>query len=61
VVPPLFIVTDNRGTEQNVEPSMNRTLRGINFEGRDEFENANDSIRVNRELDSNDLQHEKHD
>jgi hypothetical protein len=59
-------MTDDRGTEQNGEPSMNRTLRGIRIDGSDEFENANDSIRVNREFDSNeidenDLQHKKHD
>jgi hypothetical protein len=57
-------MTDDRCTEQNAESSMNRTLRGIKIDRSDEFERANDSIRVNREFDSNetdesDSQHEK--
>jgi hypothetical protein len=53
-------------TEQKAEPSMNRTLRGITIDRSDEGENANDSIRVNREFDSNeidesDLYDKKHD
>jgi hypothetical protein len=41
------------------------TLDGITIDSRDEFENASDSTRVNREFDSNviaesDLHHEKH-
>jgi hypothetical protein len=48
------------------EPSMNRTLRGIIIDSNDDHENACDSIRVNRDLDSNeidesDLQYEKLD
>jgi hypothetical protein len=41
-------------------------LRGIKIDSSDDDENADDSIRINRELDSNeidesDLQYEKHD
>jgi hypothetical protein len=62
---PLSILIDDRFTEQKAEPSMNRTVRGITIDRSDESENANDSIRVNREFDSNeidesDLQFEKH-
>jgi hypothetical protein len=44
---------------------MNWTVRGITIDWSGEWENANDSIRVNREFDSNlidesDLQYEKH-
>jgi hypothetical protein len=50
----------------NAEPSINRTCRGISIDLSDEYENADDSIRSNREFDSNeidesDLQSEKHD
>jgi hypothetical protein len=43
---------------------MNRTFRGITIDWSDDFENANDSIRVNCEFDSNmidetDLQYEQ--
>jgi hypothetical protein len=38
----------------NAEPSMNRTFRGISIHLSDEDENADDSIRVNREFGSND-------
>jgi hypothetical protein len=34
---------------------MNWTFRGISIELSDECENANDSIRVNREFDSNEI------
>jgi hypothetical protein len=37
------------------EPSINRTLRGIMIDLSDEDENASDSIRVNREFDSNEI------
>jgi hypothetical protein len=45
---------------------MNRTLRGISIDRSDEYENAYDSIRCNREFDSNEIdesdsQHEKHE
>jgi hypothetical protein len=42
---------------------MNRTPRGITIDRSEESQNAFDSIRVNREFDSNeiDLQSEKHD
>jgi hypothetical protein len=45
---------------------MNRTVRGISMNLSDEPENAEDSIRINREFDSNEiyennLQDEKHD
>jgi hypothetical protein len=41
-------------------------LRGISIDRSDEYENASDSIRINREFDSNeidesDLQSQKHD
>jgi hypothetical protein len=53
-------------TSRNAEPSINPTFRGISMDASDERENAEDSIRFNRELDSNeidesDLQLEKHD
>jgi hypothetical protein len=49
----------------NAELSMNWTLRGIVIDSSDEFENADDSTRINREFNSNvidesDLQDEKH-
>jgi hypothetical protein len=52
-------------TQQNAEPSINWTFRGITIDESDEFENASDSIRVNRESDSivideSDRQFEKH-
>jgi hypothetical protein len=34
---------------------MNRTVRGISIDTSDEYENASDSIRFNREFDSNDI------
>jgi hypothetical protein len=37
------------------ELSMNRTLRGITIDSSDEWENAEDSIRVNLEFDSNEI------
>jgi hypothetical protein len=54
------------GISVKAEPSMNWTFRGITIDWSDDWENANDLIRVNREFDSNvidesDLQDEKHD
>jgi hypothetical protein len=40
---------------QNAEPSMNSTFRGIAIDSSDESENADDSIRINREFDSNEI------
>jgi hypothetical protein len=37
------------------EPSITRTARGISIDSNDEDENTSDSIRVNRELDSNEI------
>jgi hypothetical protein len=39
-------------SEKQVELRIS-TLRGIKIDGSEEFENARDSIRVKRELDSN--------
>jgi hypothetical protein len=39
----------------NAEPSMNCTLRGISIDSSDENENAFDSIRINLEFDSNEI------
>jgi hypothetical protein len=55
------IYTTQKPDEQRIS-----TLDGITIDSSDEDENADDSIRVNRDLDSNemdesDLQHEKHD
>jgi hypothetical protein len=49
----------------NAEPSMNRTFRGSLIDLSDDHRNANDSIRINRESDSNEIdksrrQQEKH-
>jgi hypothetical protein len=57
---------DDNITEMKAEPSMNWTLRGIRIDWSDEDENAYDSIRVNCELDSNEIdesdsQYEKHE
>jgi hypothetical protein len=51
---------------RNAEPSIKQTLDGITIDSSDEDENASDSIRVNREFDSNEIdvsrrQCEKHD
>jgi hypothetical protein len=59
------IEIDDNVTSINAEPLMNWTFRGITIDWSDEDENANDSIRVNCEFDSNvidksDLQFEKH-
>jgi hypothetical protein len=50
----------------NAEPSMNRTLRGLSIERSDAHEDAFDSIQVNRECNSNEIdkytiQSAKHD
>jgi hypothetical protein len=50
--------------EKHLDPRIS-TLRGIKIDSSDEYENADDSIRVNCEFDSNvtdesDLQDEKH-
>jgi hypothetical protein len=50
--------------EKHEEPRIS-TFLGINIDSSDECENANDSIRVNREFDSNEIdesdsQNEKH-
>jgi hypothetical protein len=51
--------------EKHFDPRIS-TLRGIKIDSSDEDENADDSIRINREFDSNkidenDLQDEKQD
>jgi hypothetical protein len=40
--------------EKHDDPS-NSTLRGIGLDASDEDENADDSIRINREFDSNEI------
>jgi hypothetical protein len=62
---PLSIVIDDKFTPQKAELSMNATLPGITIEWSDDYENGDDSSRVNRELDSNEMdesdrQFEKH-
>jgi hypothetical protein len=62
---PDSIEIDNGVTPTNAELSMNRTFRGITIDWSDEFENDSDSIRANREFNSNvieesDVQYEKH-
>jgi hypothetical protein len=57
-------VSDSQSKKHD-EPRIS-TLRGILIDSSDEDENASDSIRVNREFDSNeidvsDLHPEKHD
>jgi hypothetical protein len=39
----------------NAEPSMNSTLLGIKIDSSDEDANTSDSIRVNREGNSNEI------
>jgi hypothetical protein len=46
---------DDKSTSQNAVASMNSTLRGITIDLSDELENAYDSIRFNREFDSNEI------
>jgi hypothetical protein len=51
---------------ENVDPSMKATPRGITIDCNEEYENAEDSIRLSCEWDSNeteksDSQREKHD
>jgi hypothetical protein len=46
-------VIDDNLTEQKAESSMNWILRGITSDWSDENKNTDDSIRVNRECDSN--------
>jgi hypothetical protein len=50
---PDSIEIHNMFTPTNAEPSMKSTFRGISIEWSDEYANANDSIRANREFDSN--------
>jgi hypothetical protein len=57
-------VINNNFILEKGEPSINCALRGITIDSSNEYENADDSIRVNRELDLNemdesDLQYEK--
>jgi hypothetical protein len=52
---PDSIKIDDNVTPMKAEPSMNRTVRGITIDSSDEYENANDSIRLNREFDSNEM------
>jgi hypothetical protein len=56
----------DKGTPQNVDPSVDRTPDEITIDCSDEYENASDSIRRCREFDSNemdesDLHSEKYD
>jgi hypothetical protein len=53
-------------TQLNADPSIDRTFRGIMIDRSDDLENADDSIRVIRDSDSNEIdesdsQYEKHD
>jgi hypothetical protein len=66
VVLPYSIDIVNILIPANAEPSIDVTVRGIKIDVSDENENAHDSIRRNRESDSNDIdesdsQYEKHD
>jgi hypothetical protein len=47
---PDSIEIDDNLTPINAEPSMNWTFRGITIDSSDEFENAEDSIRINLNL-----------
>jgi hypothetical protein len=49
----LSVEIDDKFVPRNAESSMNWTFRGMTIDWSDEHENANDSIRVNREFDSN--------
>jgi hypothetical protein len=62
---PDSIEIDDRRIRKNTESSMNWTFRGITIDWSDDHKKASDSIRVNREFDSNvidesELQYEKH-
>jgi hypothetical protein len=52
---PVSIDNDNERIPLNADGSMNSTLFGITIDRNDEFENANDSIRVNDDGDSNEI------
>jgi hypothetical protein len=52
---PDSIEMDDDETSMKAEPSMNSTLRGITIDSSDENKNADDSIRFNREFDSNEI------
>jgi hypothetical protein len=41
--------------EKHAEPRIS-TLLGITIDSRDEYENADDSIRINREFDLNEME-----
>jgi hypothetical protein len=56
---------DDNFTFRNAEPSINRSWHGISIDRSEDFQNTSDSIRANREFDSNetdlsDLHPEKH-
>jgi hypothetical protein len=62
---PRSIETDDNLAVPNEELSINWVVRGITIERSEQSENALDSIRVNREFDSNetdksDVHEEKH-
>jgi hypothetical protein len=56
---PDSIVIDDNVTSRNAEPSMNSTFLGIKIDSSDEDANTSDSIRVNRERDSNEIEDRK--
>jgi hypothetical protein len=53
------IVIDHTLTAKEAEASMNRTLCGIKINWSDKNENGDDSIRINREFDSNETDESK--
>jgi hypothetical protein len=62
---PESIETKTSGIHENAEPSRTLTYRGIVIDLREEQENTFDSMRVNsesisNEIDESDLQCEKH-
>jgi hypothetical protein len=50
---PISIVIDDNFTPRNAEISMNRTFRGMTIDLSDEWKDADDFIRVNRDFDPN--------
>jgi hypothetical protein len=52
---PVSIEIDDKFTRINAEPSINWTFRGIEMDWSNDSQNGFDSIRVNREFDSNEI------
>jgi hypothetical protein len=63
---PISIKQLDKFVWRKAEPSIEQTLDGITIDSMDEHKNTPDSIRVNREFDSNEIdesdpQYQKHD